>query len=249
MSIHISNQRRRSGRGRILGCFTILLIAGASLLPLAFVFGPMVGLNFGIDIAQFLGFDQVPTTEPISGDPAFYNPIAAFDEAAAFAGEDVQLVSVDAYYVRSDGTMDLTATYTPAPNTSYEFVREIPRPDDAPPPGVSGNTTNGPWYQPIRIRVSQPGQYRQFTSRGSDGNISVQYVNEGMERSIGQPTTNIDTILPPPTCNFATMWEYALGAGASSEAVAVIRYDEAGYRFSISGELTLQFNPQCQLIE
>jgi len=200
------------------------------------------------DHAAF-GLSQVPTTAPVSGDPTFYDPITAYDEVATFAGEDVHLMGMDAYYVRSDGTMDLTAIYTLAPHTKYEFVREVPRPDNAPPPGVGGNKTIGPWYQPITIRVSQPGQRQRFISTSSDSRVNIQYVNEGMVRSTSQPTTDADTLLPSPMCNFAAMWEHALGAGAPKEAVAIIRYDEAGYQFSIAGELTVCFNPECQRIE
>ncbi len=197
--------------------------------------------------AGILNIDlERPETQPIDGDPSRFNPFASYESVAAFAGNGAQLTEITAQYVRADGTMDLNADYTPAPNTTYEFVREIPRPADAPPIGVAG-TTDGAWYEIVTIRVYEPGQRRRVTRTSSSGNSTYFYTNEGMERTVSTPTTNIDPVLSPPSCAISRLWETAIARGAPADAVAIVDYDEDGYTFNITGVMVLRFNQECTL--
>ncbi len=186
-------------------------------------------------------------TRSIPGDASHFDPVASFPSVLDYAGAGSELVSLSAYYVRSDGTMELTATYSPAPYVTYDFVRELDKaPDNALPIGAGGANT-APWYQPIEIHVYKPGQWRQVESSSS----SYTYVNKGMERSVNDARNGLSSpIVVAPACPFAKLWEIALKHDAPAEAVAIITYDADGYTFSISGlSIYLTFDANCQLKE
>jgi hypothetical protein len=244
--------RRRRRGGCRTGCsiiFTLLIVAIAGGVVYLTTTDSLSMMEF---LGPYLGV-EVPGTTTISGDPSAFDPLAGYADAAAFAaGEDnpenVLLLEMDAAYVRADGTMDLNATYSPAPNTTYTFLRSIPRPEDAPPPGVAGTSASGDWFEVIDIRAFEPGQRRRVTQRGSV-NVDYYYTNEGMTRIIQDRTNDVDMedIVPAPTCALTDLWEVALARGAPENAVAVISYDADGYQFNIVGEMVLRFNANCQL--
>lgn len=241
-------QRRRSGLGCILTVLIMLSIFAGIGVAVASVFAPnmlngLVGMFTGIQTVQ---------TRAVEGDAAAFDPIAAYESIAAFAGEGAQLVSFEAYYVRSDGTLDLTATYTPSPRVTIEYLLEVARPDNAPPPGVAGSGGDK-WYQRVIVEAYRPGQRRSVTQTGGGIRTSYNYVNEGMTRDLrNDPTTRVDPFLPAPRCTFREMWSVALERGAPADAVAVIAYDEEGYAFEINipdRRVSLRFDNDCALIE
>jgi len=245
--------QRSKRRFSVVGCFFTVLIILATVggigIGIASIFAPnmfngLMGLFTGI---------EMPQTRAVEGDAVAFDPISAYDSIAAFAGEGAQLVSFDAYYVRSDGTLDLTATYTPSPRVTLEYLLEVPRPDNAPPPGVAGAGGGDKWYQRIIIDVYKPGQRRNVTQTSGNVRTSYTFVNEGMTRDLrNDPTTSTDPFLPAPRCDFGDMWAVALERGAPSEAVAVIEYDEDGYEFDVNlsdQSVRLRFNAECALIE
>ncbi|MBA3874908.1 MAG: hypothetical protein H0X30_37755 [Anaerolineae bacterium] len=186
-------------------------------------------------------------TRPVPGDAAHFDPVASYPSVLDYAGTGAQLVSLNAYYVRSDGTVELNATYSPAPYVDYDFVRQLDKaPPNAPPIGAGGANTD-PWYEPIEIHLYQPGQFRHVESAGN----SYTYVNKGMERSVDDPQNGLrDPVLPPPACPFAKLWSVAVTKDAPADAVAIITYDENGYDFSISGlSVYLKFDMDCKLKE
>lgn len=246
-------KRRRSGGG----CGIVIIIALLILVPivLVVVFAGNI-LNsvtssfggLGNMVATVSSAVQPPETQAITGDASKFDPMAGLADAQEMAGEDAQLATITATYVRADGTMDLTATYSPAPRTEYTFLREIPRPADAPPVGVAGSTA-GPWYEPITIEAYQPGQTRRVTSTGGAVSTSFTYVNEGMTKQVDEPTTTpFDEIAPEPTCDFVDLWKAAIKEGAPEEAVAIIEYDAEGYTFNIVGTLVVRFDHDCKLV-
>jgi hypothetical protein len=184
-------------------------------------------------------------TRPVPGDADNFDPIAAFPEVQDYAGAGAMLIRVEFDYVRADGTLELTADYKPRPSVTYEFVLEVPRPDDAPPVGAGGANT-GPWYQTVIIEVGNPGQW--YTVRS--GNSSYSYKNEGMERETRSPSANLyHDIVPAPTCDLAAFWEVARSEDAPLDAVATITYDDRGYRFRITGlSIDLEFDQDCNRI-
>jgi hypothetical protein len=194
----------------------------------------------------FLGGAK-PQTRTVPGIANTFDPIASYEEVKSFAGPNVELISVEASQVRRDGTLDLTASYRPAPHATYRFVRPVPRPDNAPPVGAGG-TRDGPWFEPITIDAYEPGQRRRVTQTGSH-NRTYTYVNEGMTRQVGDPNTRTEpnNIAATPRCAFADLWAVAVKAGAPPDAVARISYDAKGYRFSIGGtKVNLTFDSACQ---
>lgn len=238
ISVNRSDKRRlRRGPGCASVVITVL-IAGATLfgigVGLAAAFAPNL-LNSVF--SQFSGVEMIQS-RPVEGSPTSFDPIASFDSMQAFAGEGAQLVDFEAYYVRSDGTLDLTAAYNP--RVSADFVIEVEPPADAPPVGAGGG---GTWYREIEIEAYRPGQTRRVTS----SSFSYSYTNEGMTRDIDTPRSINPTVIPSPVCPFEAMWRAAIAEGAPADAVATIEYDEDGYDFRISDAgIRLTFGPDCE---
>lgn len=182
-------------------------------------------------------------TRPVPGDATRFSPSAAYEEIRAYAGENAKLISISAYYVKSDGTMDLTEDYYP--RVDYKFAREVPRPADSPPVGAGG-TVSGQWYEPIEIDVYEPNQWRRVS-----GSSNYSYMNKGMERDVDSPTTSLSgEFTDAPACSFADLWTEALAKDAPADAVAIIEYDAAGYDFRITDTgIWLRFDHDCQLTE
>jgi hypothetical protein len=180
-------------------------------------------------------------TRVVPGDAARFDPVGALSGVQAFAGADAELTDFEASYVRSDGTMDLTASYRP--RVEYKFVHKVPPPPDAPPVGAGG-TLNGGWYEQVNISVYTPGQWRHVTS----GSSEYSYMNRGMQRDTDSPTTTKPDVLPTPTCSFADLWKVALEYKAPADAVATIEYDHEGYHFDIRDTtVDLDFGMDCRL--
>lgn len=244
---------RKKRRRFSCGCiFTTLIIMGSLLIGAVAVYSAVIGFTADNPIGQL--FTQLtgvtlPETVAVPGDASRFDPLEGLAAAQALAGEDAQLSGISAYYVRIDGTMDLNAEYSPAPYTDYEFLRPVPRPDDAPPVGVAG-TTNGQWYEPITVSAYRPGQRRRVTQIGGGVSSSYDYVNQGMTKDVSEPTTSpFGETIEAPTCSFTDFWETALTQDAPRDAVAIIEYDEEGYTFNISGVVYLRFDHDCNLKE
>jgi hypothetical protein len=228
---------------RKIGCLPALItvvITGGILLGLGAAIAAVFAPNLLNEVfSQMTGVETVQS-RPVEGDAANFDPIASFKSMQAFAGEGAQLVEFEAYFVRSDGTLDLTATYNPSPRVSAEFVMEVEPPADAPPVGAGGG---GTWYREVEIEAYRPGQ----TRRVSSSSYSYSYTNEGMTRDIDTPRSFTPTVISPPVCPFEALWRAALAEGAPAEAVATIEYDEDGYDFYIRDVgVRLTFGPDCE---
>jgi hypothetical protein len=253
-------KRRRSGCGP-----GMILLALVIIVPIAavFIIGGVVLSSIGSGLSGISGLGDIgnivatvqnaikpPESRPVTGDASKFDPLAGLADAQNFAGQDAKLATLTATYVRADGTMDLTATYSPSPRTEYTFLREIPRPSDAPPVGVAGST-KGPWYEPISIEAYTPGQTSHVTSYGGGINTEYNYTNQGMLKEVKDPTTDPfdDIVSAPPTCKFVDFWKTAIKQGAPEEAVAIIEYNSDGYSFNISGTISLHFDMKCKLVK
>jgi hypothetical protein len=241
----------RRKQGISCGCILLTLTI---ILPLAVgavaVYSAIIGFTadnpFSQLFASITGITP-PESVEIAGDASRFDPLEGLEQAQALAGEDAQLAAISAYYVRVDGTMDLHADYTPRPYTDYEFLRPIPRPDDAPPVGVGGST-NGQWYEPITVKAYEPGQRRRVTRTGGGISTSYDYVNKGLLKEVSDPTTTpFEDPVELPQCTFVELWEVALTKDAPRDAVAIIEYDVDGYTFNISGVVYLRFDHDCKL--
>jgi hypothetical protein len=244
--------KRAPKKGTGLGCailsfLMVLLTVGSIGFGVLAGVSAIFGINFPIltTIMTALTGVEAEQTQPIKTDANNFDPFVGLAQAQELAGPDALLVEITAYYVRSDGTMDLYASYSPRVN--YEFVRKIPRPEDAPPVGVAGST-NGQWYEPITVEVYKPGSHRSVSTISGGSRVSYSYVNEGMVRDKDSPTTSEPgEILPVPECTTQQLWEMALRKDAPRDAVASITYDADGYDFNITSVISLEFTSNCKL--
>jgi hypothetical protein len=232
--------KRRSGSRGCLTVIVILALIAAATYLCMFVW------DVPAEIFRFFSGGTAPTTQAISGDPARFDPIAGYANAAAFAGEGARLLEINMYFVRSDGTMDLNAGYTPAPRVVYTFAVEVPRPDDAPPPGAGGANA-GPWFQQIEVEAYRPGASRTTTTISGGVSTSFTYTNRGMTRRPGSVRSGQREFLTPPACDLTAFWRDALAQDAPPDGVATIDYEPEGYRFRITGwSVSLDYDAGCQ---
>lgn len=245
-------QRNKRGVVALLagsGCLVVVVTAAIGLAILGGI-GVGVAAVFAPNLLNrvfsgVFGFETI-TSQPVPGDPARFDPIASFQALRAFAGEGAILTDFEASFVRSDGTLDLTAEYKPSPRVQAEFLIPASPPADAPPVGAGGL---GPWFRRVTIEAYRPGQTGRVTSHGASGTVSYSYENEGMTRDADAPSTHRDAALEPPTCSFAELWRAAIAKGAPAHAVAVIEYDEDGYDFAIRDVgFDLEFDRGCKPI-
>lgn len=182
-------------------------------------------------------------TRPVEGNAARFDPIAQYETVQNYAGPNAQLLEIAAYYVRSDGTLDLTASY--GARVDYEFYRPTDAEGKEAPPLGAGGTGTDQWYQTVSVEADQPGRTWHIES----GSSEYSFTNQGLTREWDTPQNRIPgTAIPAPECSFATLWQIALEREAPSEAVAIIRYDEDGYEFSISDTgIRLNFDTDCSL--
>lgn len=237
--LNVADAKEAKGRPRSrLSCLVLLILLGVG--------GYFATTRLIIPFFETGGGNA--DTRPLPGDASRFDPIASLAEIQKYAGEGTQLISINALYVASDGTLDLNASYNP--RVEFTFVREVPRPDDAPPPGAGGSNI-GPWYETITIEAYTPGQWRSVSRTSGGVRLSYTYVNKGMEREVEDPTTNIKEIIPQPACSFADLWQEVVDRyEPPPDAVAIIDYDASGYRFNINGVgIYLNFDINCEVIE
>ncbi len=208
-------------------------------------------LAFGLLIAAMFYYAsaKLAHTVPPPGDPRSFDPVAHYREVAAFAGADAQLVSIQARFVRSDGTLDLDAEYRPSPNVRYRFLREVAAPAEAPPVGAGGNA-DGRWFEAVQVEVSRPWEFRSVRSIGGSGSGSYQYFNRGMQRRADPPSGRAPAaVAPAPACPFRRLWQAAIARGAPATAVANIEYDARGYEFGIDDlRFSMRFALDCSVV-
>jgi hypothetical protein len=170
------------------------------------------------------------TAEPPGGDINHYDPVGAYAGVAAYAGPGAMLVKMEIWHLRADGTIDLEAKY--APRAMYDFVRPAVKSaaDEALPVGARGTTTG---FETVAVEISEPRMW----SVTINGNRHDER-HLGMDRRYGGngsgPADAKEHALPPPTCALKALWADAIAAGAPKDAVADIRYERDGWRFTIA---------------
>ena len=229
-----------------------MIVAGISMGILVAIGGFVIGIWAAIDptgnpVADiFLGDVEVETTG-LPGDARAFDPFEALPAVTEYAGEGARLVSIEVGLVRSDGTQDLEANYTPQPDTTYTFAREVPRPEDAPPPGAGGANT-GAWFEEVTVRAYEPGQRRQVTTTTGNRRTTIRYTNKGMERTEADPAVATPAFVEAPACDITDLWAVAIEQGAPADGVARVTYDADGYQFSVTGFVLLQFDQGCDFV-
>jgi hypothetical protein len=254
--------RRRRGRaGCLIGCGVAALVLVPLVLVFVFAILPALGIVGGPGFIGPLG--GLLNAEPMlkrefniemrdleGADPQRYDPFDYYARVHDFAGTDADLVEIRLTGVRSDGTLDLTATYTPAPRADYLFQRKLGQPPASAPPVGAGGSASGDWYEPVEVEVYRPGQRRRVSRTGGSSSVSIQYTNRGMEREIKAPEAAGEATVAAPPCKLTALWEEAIARGAPASAVAVIEYTADGYRFAISGTaFSYSFDTDCRIKE
>jgi hypothetical protein len=238
-------RNKRSLVGRIgSGILVTLIVIGIMLGVLSIVglFVPDAANLVSAFGAAIVGLPP-PYTRDLPDDATAFDPLAQYELVRSFAGGDVLLTEIDAYYVKPDGTLDLLADY--GAWVRYEFVRAVSAPPDAPPIGAGGSDSE--WYEVLTVQASRPGTNIVNSGSGRLGWTTLRWVSKGLALETEDATTRIDTPVEVPRCSFRDLWAYALEDGAPQNAVATINYDENGYYFLISGtEYNYQFTTTCE---
>ena len=182
------------------------------------------------------------------GDPAQFDPVQGFGTIQSYAGGGSRLLGFEARFVRPDGTLDLNATYSPRPTVEYRFARSLPGPPKDAPPLGTGRRADDQWYEPITVKVSKPWEFRSVSRSSGGTRTRYQYFNLGMARDTGRAQAGRPlAFASAPSCPLRDFWKAAAARGAPEGAVAVIRYDAAGYSFQIQGTpILLAFGGDCK---
>ncbi len=222
-----SRTAKRVGLGCGLGACGFGGAAIVGFIGLIFYF-----TMFSNTCAKMLGEE----TYPIAGDPKQFDAFAEIPEIRKHIGTEAKLEDIDVYYVRSDGTLDLKASYKPAPYANYRFIVPLKSPPENAPPIGAGRGPDDIWTQSVTVRIYEPGQRRHVTRISGGAKTSYSYSNEGMDVDRGSPSmSNPKNALPDPKLTLQEMWKLAMEKGVDKNAVATIEYDRSGYSFSITG--------------
>jgi hypothetical protein len=219
------------------------------LVPIVLFIG---GLIYGIN---YLTGTIIEQTAEIPGDPKTFDPVASLPTVKAHAGPTAKLVSIDASYVKSDGTLDLTVTKPYSPEVTYNFFAAATDENREAPPLGAGGVEGGFWYKSIDVDVYEPGQWRHVTSMGSGGSSEYSYQNKGMDKDEGSVIYGKPVEITEPKCSFKDLWAAVIEKGAPKDAVADIEYNlrydgKPRYTFDISGtDYDYDFGEDCKMIE
>jgi len=229
---------------RVLKRKTAVWGVGCCLIIVLIVGGFIAGLTYFLSV-------HVEETKQLSSDPENFNPVSSYTEVQEHAGSNTQLVSLSTYYVRSDGTMNLNADYTPGPRAEYEFYKILDQPPENAPPIGAGSTIENIWYEPITVSVYKPWQTRHVKKIGGGFSTEYSYVNLGMDRESDDPRSGEpDQAVNEPQCDFSELWNTAIQQGAPKNAVANIEYTVKGYEFRIQNtDFRFEFDQACNLIQ
>lgn len=224
----------RSGKktnGAVIGIVITVLILGA-----------VAGMIFGMN-ALTSSWEE---TFALTGDTTHFDPIASVNEIRSHIDPNAKLSSIEISYIRSDGTMDLSAKYNA--KATYQFYRELAQPPKDAPPVGAGGTVNGKWYEPVSAEVYEPGQWRHVTKMGGGVSTEYSYENKGIDLDRDNPTAAPQKFVDDPKCQIKDFWKIAIGKGAPADAVARVDYGDSGYEFRISdADISLKFTNDCKL--
>jgi hypothetical protein len=207
-----------------------------AILAVVIVIGGCFGL---VTLSTYAVGYFVRGTRPIPGDAAKFDPIASYADIAKFAGDSVQVERIDMKFVKSDGTMDLTANY--GAEVSYRFAHVLDNaPDNSAPLGAGGKP-GGTYAELVYVNVDKAGQA---------GSTKDQWYNFGMSRQVIPAQLLSEPTAAPPACNAKQLWDAAIKSDAPANAVATIDYRSDGYTFDIKDtSIHLRFDTSCNLIK
>lgn len=184
------------------------------------------------------------SVEPPESITAF-NPTRVLPEVQRYAGANAELVKFEAYFVRSDGTMDFTAEYRP--RLTYTFVRKRTTKDTAP----IGTGQKGRAYEIIEVEVREPTWIHTSTSSGGVKKETTEH-HKGMNRTARDGSeSDWKERTSLPACGVEKVWKAARkDAGASKDAVATITWDHEGYEFQIDDlDIRARYDGDCHALD
>lgn len=184
----------------------------------------------------------------IPGKVRKFDPVASYEKVHAFAGKDTKLISIYAYLVKSDGTLDIKAKYNPSVTyTFYRPVHEEVIKEGGPLGSGIKEQKNVYTSELIIVTITKPHHY----SVSINNNPPTTHYDPGMNRSNSFNNLEYEDIaVGPPGYSLGYIWEQALKREIPSDAVAVITYDYKGYQFEIRDTtIFFQFDLYGQMIE
>lgn len=138
----------------------------------------------------------------LPGDPQSFDPVGSYGPVHEFAGESLKLVGIQADFVGSSGTQDLTAEYEPV--TRYWFRGEAEG-DRGRPIGAGGGVEE---FREITVVVRAPYSTYHLETSNYEGTVMTL----GMEKEeAAAPRPGLQPA-PAPGCSFAGLWKHALSA-------------------------------------
>jgi hypothetical protein len=178
-------------------------------------------------------------TRPIPGDAAKFDVMATYPDILKFAGDNVQLLDLSMKFIKSDGTLDLTAGYGAA--VSYRFAHILDAAPTSAAPLGAGGKPGGTYAETVDIDIEKPS---------TKGGTRDQYYNFGMTRIDVPSRLLTETVAVTPTCSAKQLWDVAVKNDAPANAVATIDYRSDGYTFDIKDtSVHLRFDISCNLIK
>jgi len=235
--------------------------------------------------------DRLDNTANLPGNKKKFDPITAIPKVTKFITKKTSLspnlfkmetplylLSIQAVYIKPDGTLDLTAEYTPMVFYTYTYQYSIKEQAEESgkeqPVGVVRvekikRERKPPKWTTDGVRILKPFT-QTINIEGRDFGVKerVDLYHGGMEKfSGGWPfstvkkelfncntlSEDIDKIISAPSpLSFKEIWQKAINAGAPYEnVVAIIEYSALyGYRFEIKNtEFKYRFDLAGSLIE
>jgi|GEM_PF-1178719 len=210
----------------------------------------LVVVGFCGGIFYLVGFvgQSWAETYALKGDPTHFDPFEGVSEARAVIDPNAKLSELTADYIKSDGTMDLTASYHA--NVTYNFYKLLAAPPKDAPPIGAGGSKDGKWYEPVEADVYEPGQFRSVMKMGGGVSTSYTYSNLGIDLDSSDPTATPNPFIDDPKCSIKDFWKEAIKQKAPADAVASLEYsyNTDGYEFSIRDtDIRLDFDKNCKL--
>ena len=172
-----------------------------------------------------------------------FPPIRTLPKVEAYVGPDAKLVSIEARFVRPDGTLDLEADYKPS--LEYTFIQKRKSADDQP----VGTGTKSRTYERIEVDVREPGwvHTKEF---GGGVNKETTEKHKGMNKKLSfVDGDDWKRRARSPKCDFEKIWSEAreVSSKIPKDAVANITYDSLGYEFTIRDlDVKLYFDTMCK---
>ena len=216
------------GKTSRVGCVLSVLMSLGLFVGMG---GFMFVMSFGLEPLKTGSFKNIK-------EPDRFDVHKHVKRAVEMAGPGVEYFQTTAQGVRSDGTVDLGASYNPT--VMYQFFGE---PDEQVPVGAPG----GPLVRVVSVVAQNPGWVLVYSRPGE----RTYNWSQGLEvRESNMALSMFETAKVLPKCSFKELWAKALERGAPADAVASITHNSVGYSFAITGTPhNYTFTHDCELKE